>query len=118
MAWRLTLNVPHLRLWAGLAVGWAGFVLFALIAGSHLKPRIDEVLTVALLPLGILVPYVIGCLIVAVGKALFYSAAALPWRQLGRNFRLGKNAASRANSGPPSAVAPVTADLVLRLHRP
>lgn len=59
------LNKPHLQLWGRFAIMWGVFVVFCLIAGWHLKPRTDEVLAVATLPLWFLIPYIFGCLIIA-----------------------------------------------------
>jgi len=69
---KLMLNRTHLKLWATYAVAWIGFVVFCLIFGWHLKPRPDEVLFVATLPIwAVFLPYVVFCLLAAIFKSLW-----------------------------------------------
>lgn len=53
----------HVRLWRRRLLGWAAFVAFLVVAGWGLGPRPDEVLFVlVVVPLAVLIPYVAGCL--------------------------------------------------------
>lgn len=70
--WRISINRAHVALWRRCLLGWIGFVGFALIAGAHLKPRMDEVLVVFFLPFWlVLLPYAIGCLALALVRLLW-----------------------------------------------
>lgn len=71
MRWRISLNWDHVYLWIGLGFCWLAFIGFALVAGAHHKPRLDEVTVVLLLPLGLLVPYALGCIFLAVLRLLW-----------------------------------------------
>lgn len=70
MGWGIRINWGHVNLWLTYGVAWLAFVGFALVAGWHLKPRLDEVVVVVLLPLGVLVPYAVLCFLVAALKPL------------------------------------------------
>jgi hypothetical protein len=65
MAWRVTLNRPHVALWARWYVAWLTWVGWALILGAHLHPRWDEILFAISLPCFLLLPYMIGTFILA-----------------------------------------------------
>lgn len=62
---KVVIEHTHLKLWGRLFTLWGSYVVFCLIAGATLHPRLDEVLFVATLPLWILVPYILFCFIVA-----------------------------------------------------
>jgi hypothetical protein len=67
--WRVTLNRPHVALWARGGVWWLTLIVMALIFGP--RARFDEVLFATIfLPLAVLVPYAAGTLILAWAKAL------------------------------------------------
>lgn len=93
MGWGISLNRDHLAVWGRWAILWLLFIGFGLIAGWHLSPRLDEIVTVALLPLAVLVPYVLGCLGLAVFRLLWPPLR----RALGANQRLGEQARSQTN---------------------
>jgi hypothetical protein len=80
--WRIGLDPDHVALWTRYGIQWLAFVGFALIAGWHLKPRLDEFLVVVTLPLWlVLAPYVVFCFLAAVVKAWWMSAAPTRWRR-------------------------------------
>lgn len=89
MAWGVRLNRPHVRLWQGLAVLWGAFVLFGLVVGAHLRPRMDEIVIVALLPLAVLIPYAVLSFLLTLLR-VFLSRSPLLWgrRGLACNDRL------------------------------
>lgn len=62
----ISLNTPHLRLWGKWLAYFAVYFVFCLIFGPHARP--DELLFVLTLPLWVLVPYIVFCLIAAVFK--------------------------------------------------
>lgn len=90
MAWGVKLNRDHVRLWQRLAMLWGGFVLFGLVAGMHLNPRLDEITFIALLPLAVLVPYALICAALALIRLLWVPQflQAFQFRRLTRNLCL------------------------------
>lgn len=80
-SWRIGLNPDHIRLWITYGFQWLGFVAFWLVAGWHLKPRMDEFLVVLTLPVWlVLAPYVVFCLVAAAVKAWLIRAETAQWR--------------------------------------
>lgn len=95
MAWGVELNRPHLRLWGRLAVGWALFVGFGLVAGAHLKPRADEITFMLALPLAVVIPYVLVSFVGVTIRSLWLAPRGLiGFRRLGTNKRLAQQAGS------------------------
>lgn len=66
---KVVIEHAHLKLWGRLFTLWGSYVVFCLIAGATLHPRLDEVLFVSTLPLWILVPYIAFCFFVALIKS-------------------------------------------------
>ena len=92
-------------MWRRYLLGWLAFVAFGLAAGWHLKPRLDEVAVVLVLPLAVLVPYVLGCLVLTILRLLWPArnanvepplrvdiVGAAGHARLGSHNRLGKHA--------------------------
>lgn len=71
MAVKITLNRPHMFKWLRWLYAWFVYVIIALIAGWHLKPRPDEIQFVVLLPLVVIVPWAILSLLAAVCQSLW-----------------------------------------------
>lgn len=79
---KLTLNKDHVAKWQRLAVAWLVFVLIGLIAGWHLKPRMDEFVFVLTLPLwAVLAPYAAWCLLAALLKSFLPIRLQTSWRR-------------------------------------
>lgn len=64
--WGIGINWDHVRVWQGWLISWLVFVGVALVLGWRLGPRPDEVAVAVFLPLLVLIPYVLGCLLLAV----------------------------------------------------
>lgn len=80
-SWSIGLNPDHVRLWITYGLQWLAFVAFALVAGWHLGPRMDEFLVVLTLPLWLVfAPYVVFCLVAAAVKAWIIQAEPAQWR--------------------------------------
>lgn len=95
MAWKIGLNTPHLIVWRRILIGWLAFVGFAVIAGWHLKPRIDELLFAVTLPIWLVVaPYAAYSLLAVVLRSCwpvgFDRLVKLPLFR--RNKSLGQDA--------------------------
>jgi hypothetical protein len=73
--WTISLNREHVALLGRATRWWLSYVAFCVVAGWGLGPRWDEVLTLTLLPLGVLLPYAVGCLAVAALRVLLVG----PW---------------------------------------
>lgn len=82
--WGIGINWDHVALWRGWLVHWLIFVGCILVLGWHLGPRSDEVAFVLALPLWILVPYALLCLLLAAVRVLWLGAVAFT-RRLIRN---------------------------------
>lgn len=72
MRWSLHLNHPHIALWRRALARWLLFVAALVVIGWYHSPRLDEVAFVASLPLVLLVPYVVFCLVASLAKALWF----------------------------------------------
>lgn len=92
MGIRITLNEQHLNAWKRLLLYWLVFVAIMLVAGWHLRPRLDEFLTVLALPLIVIVPYGAFCLIAAAIRLSWpVRLHGLRSRSLGHRWRLLPN---------------------------
>jgi hypothetical protein len=87
MAVKITLNRPHMLEWVRWLVVYLIYVALGLIFGWHLKPRMDEFLTVLFLPLAVLIPWIVLSLLVAAVKSL-WTIRFKPSLRLGRLARL------------------------------
>lgn len=86
---QIKLNRDHLRLWGYFAYIFALYYVIGLIAGfaTGIRPRPDEMLFIASLPLFVVVPYVAFCLIAAFVKSwLVGTQGLLRWTR-GRLIR-------------------------------
>lgn len=68
------INWEHVALWRRWLITWLVFVGFAVVVGWRYGPRQDEVTVAVFLPLLVLVPYALGCLLLALARALFAGA--------------------------------------------
>ena len=69
--WKINLNQDHIHLWKKMGGLWLIYMLFGLISGWHLQPRMDEIIFVLFLPIGIIIPYALACLILVALKQLW-----------------------------------------------
>jgi len=69
--WRIQIDKQHVMLWLRWLKAWLAFVGVALVFGWHLKPRMDEVVFILLLPVPVVAVYALGCLAIAALKALW-----------------------------------------------
>ena len=69
--WRIQIDKAHVTLWLRWLKAWLALVAFALVFGWHLKPRVDEVVFMLLVPVGVVGLYALGCLAVATLKTLW-----------------------------------------------
>lgn len=72
MSWKITLNPDHTYRLMQIVVAWLVYVAMALIAGYFVKitPRMDEFLFVLFIPLAVIIPYALFCLVAAVIRSL------------------------------------------------
>ena len=86
---RVTLNWTHIALWGRFAVYFGLWMGAAIIGGWHLKPRLDEVVFVALLPVPLVLLYATGCFCVAAARVWLWPAVAPVVVRL-QDFRRGR----------------------------
>lgn len=82
MRWKLKLDRQHLLLWCRFAIYWLCYVIAGLIAGWHLKPRMDEVIFVLLLPVLIVATYAAACFVAAALKVWLWPIGRHRWNGL------------------------------------
>lgn len=68
--WGIGINWGHVALWRRWLIQWLIFVGVAVVLGWHLGPRPDEVAAAVFLPMLVLVPYALGCLMLVVVRVL------------------------------------------------
>ena len=80
---KIELNADHLAALVRFSVLWGVYVAIAVIGGLHLKPLLDEVVFVALLPLPFIAAYAVWCFIVAVLRVYWITRSSRAvWRVL------------------------------------
>ena len=66
---RIIINKPHIKVWLNFLVWWAVYVLIAIVVGWRLSPRVDEIVFAVCIPLIVVIPYAIFCLLIAAVRA-------------------------------------------------
>lgn len=114
-SWRVTLNRPHLALWAQFGMWWLALIVLALIFGP--RARSDELyFAIVTVPLTLLVPYAVGTLILAWTKTLLLPRLLRSRRDLVANHRL-RDRRGRADNRHSRPVPRPTTRAVKPAHR-
>jgi hypothetical protein len=97
MAWGVSLNPPHMLLLLRCAVAWGTYLAFGLVLGAcyGIRPRADEFVFVAALPLAVLIPYALACLAGAALKVWLWPVGRRHWHRRGPRFVAGLRAKGR-----------------------
>ena len=95
---KIELNADHLAALCRFGILWGVYVAIAVIGGLHLKPRLDEVVFVALLPLPFIAAYAVWCFIVAVLRVYWITRSSRAvWHALSASLALPSG-----RRGPPA----------------
>ncbi len=89
------INWDHVALWRRWLITWLVFVGFAVLVGWRYGPRQDEVTVAVFLPLLVVVPYALGCLLLAVARVLFAGAGRRARRLVGHAVKIAHNRINR-----------------------
>lgn len=106
---KLYINPAHVSRWKAWLGAWYALVATCLVIGWHLKPRLDEIAFAICLPLIVIVPYAVLCLVAVAIQSLwpirwqngrFWRLLA---RFMGRNA-LGDNTGAEPDRRPPDRI--------------
>ena len=61
-AWTISLNKPHVALLGRFVRWWLSYWVTCLVIGFWLRPGLDEVVYLLLLPVPLIAAYAVGCL--------------------------------------------------------